>query len=54
MVDPPLSVGAETKRKPKGSNRDLFDVNLHEKKKVTEISNIVEPAEVAGQPCQDQ
>jgi len=51
VVDPPLSVGVGTKRKPEGSNRDLFDVNLHEKKKkVTEISNIVEAAKVARQP----
>ena len=55
VVDPPLSIGAETKRKPESSKRDIFDVNLHEKKKkVTEISNIVEAAKVVGQPRRDQ
>ena len=52
VLDPPLSIGAGTKRNPKGSNTDLLHVNLHEKKKkVTEMCNIVETAEVAGQPC---
>ena len=50
-----MSVGVGMKRKHEGSDRDLMDVNMNEKKKkVTEENNVAETAEVAGQPRRDQ
>ena len=54
-MDQTMSVDVGMKRKYEGSDRDLMDVNMHEKKKkVTEENNVAETAEVAGQPRRDQ